>query len=333
MDGLSKPSPPYFKGHRFTIQSHIPPEPTLVTRGCCKNSDAAWKERERLHPVERCLRHPPLPGINGSVAVDLEICGILQVGDGHCAQVFMAEILKTSPDFQGLEKGKRLVAKAYDPLYFNDDDGYLNPFLCVDRHDTHEARAYEVLSDLQNHMIPKFYGSFSLGIPVDPSRARTVRLILIEHVPGLSMQAAIPSDYSQPVRQQIMKSVVDFDSLVYERDILLTDLRPSNIILVENGHFDEQRRLIFVDFGGAVFGRIRDDLDIRRPELFLGTYISPLLRWCTAPTLFFDDWIDWDWQSWLEAEYQHTAVTVTEEMRKTYLLDYVPSPTPEQMSK
>ncbi|PTU19128.1 hypothetical protein P175DRAFT_0440763 [Aspergillus ochraceoroseus IBT 24754] len=40
------------------------------------------------------------------------------------------------------QEGTRLVAKIYDPLYFNDDEGYLNPFLCMDKYYTHEANAY-----------------------------------------------------------------------------------------------------------------------------------------------------------------------------------------------
>jgi hypothetical protein len=59
-------------------------------------------------------------------------------------------------------KGTRLVAKVYDPLYFNDSEGYLNPFLCMDRSYTHEANAYMALNEFQGQWIPRYYGSYSL---------------------------------------------------------------------------------------------------------------------------------------------------------------------------
>jgi hypothetical protein len=86
---------------------------------------------------------------------------------------------------QPIENGDRLIAKIYDPLYFNDEDGRLNPFLCVDRHYAHESRAYHVLSEMQGTRIPIFYGSYSLELPTH----RTVRLILIEYIPGTTLQS------------------------------------------------------------------------------------------------------------------------------------------------
>lgn len=32
------------------------------------------------------------------------------------------------------------MAKVYDPLYFDDEGGPINPFRCVDKHYTHEVR-------------------------------------------------------------------------------------------------------------------------------------------------------------------------------------------------
>lgn len=39
---------------------------------------------------------------------------------------------------------------------------------------------------------------------------------IVDTIPGLSIQQANPQNFSQCIRQQIMKSVVDFGSLVYE---------------------------------------------------------------------------------------------------------------------
>ncbi|KAK9237751.1 hypothetical protein V1525DRAFT_149607 [Lipomyces kononenkoae] len=228
---------------------------------------------------------------------------------------------------ESLGREERLVAKIYDPLYFDDDDGYLNPFRCVDKHYTHEAHAYAELSDLQGHLVPKYYGSFSLDLCVG-SKMRCVRLIVIEFIPGVAMGDANPACYSQPARQNIMKAVVDFETTLYTRNILHPDLHPRNIILISGSDSGAPERLFFIDFGGAIFGRTWDGSDVGNAKLFSGTYISPLLRWHVAcnPTLHFYDWVNWDWQSWLEAEYKRTASTVTEEMRKVYLPDYLLAP-------
>jgi hypothetical protein len=315
---LPKPPVPYAKGWIFTVRSHIPPPPTPVTKDCCRNFQTGRVERRQLSPFERCLRHPPLPGNIGSCTVDLEILDLLRVRDGCNAQVFTVQVLGARPNPGCFPPNRKVVAKIYDPLYFYDEEGFINPFLCVDKHYTHEVRAYDVLSELQGGLVPRFCGSYSLDIPVEGSGMRTVRLILVEYIPGISMQEANPKNFSQRTRQQIMKSVIDFESLVYERDILLTDLSPRNVIMVEKPDSDSKRNLVFLDFAGALFGRRRDDPVAIEPKLFLGQYISPLLRWDKTMAMQFNDWIDWDWQPWIEAEYAHTAATITPEMRDTY---------------
>lgn len=45
-----------------------------------------------------------------------------------------------------------MVAKAYDPVYV-DDDFYINPFLVSGKSYTYETAAYNALSDLQSLII------------------------------------------------------------------------------------------------------------------------------------------------------------------------------------
>lgn len=117
--------------------------------------------------------------------------------------------------------------------------------------DTHEPRAYDVLFEMQGESVPRFYGSFAPDIPVDPSRMPTVRLILVEYIPGISMQQTNPEEFSQLTLQQLMKSVVDFETLVYHtRDILLTKLSPRNTMMVD---VEGGRHLFFLDFASAFF--------------------------------------------------------------------------------
>ncbi|KAE8336857.1 hypothetical protein BDV24DRAFT_178140 [Aspergillus arachidicola] len=265
-----KPGPPYTVGWRCTVHSHEPPRPTLVTKDNYRNFAAGRLEKAQLSPVERCLRHPPLPGLDKPHKVDLEIIEVKKGGDNHNSQVVVVEVLG---HIQRLEKGRRAVAKFYDALYFDDDKSFLNPFACMDRHYTHESAAYITLADLMGKKIPEFYGSFSEPIPVDESCTRT--------------------DYNQLSRQVPLKSAIDFESLVYERDISLTDFTLRNIILVDSASCSEQPDLVFLDFGGALFGRIRHDAVAvaYRVNLSLETYISPLLRWAKLPS-DFDQWVD-----------------------------------------
>lgn len=254
----------------------------------------------------------------GSCTVDLKILNLLRVGDGCNAQVFTVEVLEVRPHPPCFRSDRALVAKIYDPLYFDDEEGFLNPFLCVDKHYTHETHAYDVLSESQGKRVPRFYGSYSLDIPVEGSKIRTVRLILLEYIPGISMQQANPQKFSRRSRQEIMKSVVNFESRVYEQNILLTDLSPRNVIMVEKPGYDSKQNLLFLDFAGALFGGRRNDPVAIGSNLFLGQYISPLLRWNKTMAMQFNDWIDWDWQAWIEAEYAYTTTTITPEMWDTY---------------
>ncbi|PLB48792.1 hypothetical protein P170DRAFT_436500 [Aspergillus steynii IBT 23096] len=305
---------PYTKGHRLRISSHVAPAPTPVTIDCCRDGQAGREERARLTPLQRCIEHPPLPGNSGSESADLEILDPLKVGEAHNAQVFIAEMHETGTTDHAKNK---VVAKVYDPLYFDDQDGYLNPFRCVDKHYTHEVHTYTLLAHLQGSLIPKFYGSFSLEIPGPGSTFRGVRLIVIEYIPGLSMLQAHPENYPSPCRQQIVKSVIDFESRAYERDIVLTDLCPRNVMLLDPNDYP-QRTIVFLDFGGAIFGRRLDGPRTIRSNLFLGQYISPLVRWSSSMSFLFSDWIDWEMRPWIEAEYSHEVASVTEEMRKKF---------------
>ncbi|EAW21079.1 uncharacterized protein NFIA_062400 [Aspergillus fischeri NRRL 181] len=216
------------------------------------------------------------------------------------------------------QKGTRLVAKVYDPLYFNDDEGYLNPFLCMDKYYTHEANAYMFLSEFQGQWIPKYYGSYSLNLSVDSVHTRTVRMILVEHIQGITMADSEPRNFSQSARQSILKSIVDIESRIYEKDILLTDLEPRNIII--SSPDSDQPRVVFIDFAHALFNRRRDDPIPFELNDFLGEYISPLLRWNKSKDrdYAFLDWIDWDWDHWLNAEFAHTAANITPEMRERW---------------
>lgn len=300
----SKPEFPYLRDRILTLRSHHPPAPTTSP---VHLNPKIVRERESVHPLARCLLHPPLPGQDGKVTVNLQITGPIRAGDNHSAQLVTVRVQSSSSD--DLPRDQDLVAKIYDPLYFDHEQDDADPFLCVDRDYSHETAAYQVLSPLQGGIIPKYYGSFTIEIRAGARAFRYVRLILIEFVPAPSMQQLKTSgNLSQEDRQTIMKAVIDAESLIYTHNILHKDIRSANILVCLNSKI---RPVVIIDFGRCSIGR---HFIPRLHETCLpGVPISPLIRWDNTREEF-KKWIDADWESWLERVYGSTRASITEEM-------------------
>lgn len=327
LSDFEKPECPYVAGSQFAVQEHIPQPPQNVTVDSLQNNEDDDEEMMHLSNLDRCLRHPPLQGSTGSSAISLEILRPLRAGDGHNAQLLTVRPLRfsTTLDILGLKKQTCIVAKIYDPLYA-EDDGYVNPFRFADKHYTHEAGAYAALSKFQGSKIPRFYGPYTLSIPVEQSAERQVRLILIEFIPGVSMNSAKPESFSRSTRQHILKTIVDFETYLYAHDLVHRDIHPRNIILQHESKSDGDGgvKVIFVDFADVEFSRTAFySYGVKEEQLLPKTYISPLLRWHSAHSRIpgFKEWIDWDWQSWLDKEFEDTAASITEQMREVFLPD------------
>ncbi|EER39539.1 conserved hypothetical protein [Histoplasma capsulatum H143] len=231
----------------------------------------------------------------------------------------------TPSDF--LPTDLNLVAKIYDPLNFSHIQDDMDPFLCVDRDYSRETATYTALSksNLPGTVIPRYFGSYTLQWPVTMSETvttRSVRLILIEYVPGASLQQLNPADFSQQYRKTLMKAVIDAKTLLYTHGVQHRDLHPRNILVLNDtvAKASDAWGIRIVDFGHSVLGRA-PFLELEGPEHLPGVPISPLLRWHKAWRRFefFSDWIDWDWQSWLECVYGHMRASLTEHMVSTWL--------------
>ncbi|OJD19473.1 hypothetical protein AJ78_00541 [Emergomyces pasteurianus Ep9510] len=125
-------------------------------------------------------------GSDGQATAELKIVGAVIIGDNHSAQLVTVQILRTSPPY-ALSTDTNLLAKIYDPLYFDHEQDYVDPFLCVDRDYAVETAAYLALP--QN--IPNYFGSYTLQWPIDGTTTRLVRLILIELVSGKARKIKI----------------------------------------------------------------------------------------------------------------------------------------------
>ncbi|KAK9239598.1 hypothetical protein V1525DRAFT_397871 [Lipomyces kononenkoae] len=328
---IPKPFLPYYPGQQFTVVSHDPPEPT--TYRCNLNIHTA-RERESKHPLERCILHPPLPGSIGVTTVYLRIVESVRLGDNHSAQVAKVQVERVIPhESSSPPVDTPLIAKFYDPLYFDHEQDDVDPFLCVDRHYSHEVAAYNALSDLQGSTIPRYYGSYSLELPAEAT-VRSVRLILMEFIPGASMRQLNPCDFSQLQRQVIMKAIVDAESLVYTHNVRHRDIHPRNILVLNTATAPYERRVVVIDFGIADIGRSPVPGDPESDAKYLpGVPISPLLRWNVAwwPYFFqpcFSEWIDWDWQSWLERNYGTIDPSSMGHMISIWLPSWITKPLP-----
>lgn len=302
----SKPDLPYIVGRHLSLRSHQPPAPTS---NAVINFETA-RERESVHPVARCLRNPPLPGNDGQITAEVQIVRTIRAEDKHSAQVVTVRV-KPSTSHK-LPTDTDLVAKIYDPLYFDHDQDDADPFLHVDKAYSHETAAYKTLSALQGGTIPKYFGSFTIKRPVNKTM-RFVRLILVEFIPGRTMRQLTATNLSQPVRKNIMKAVIDAESLIYTHNIFHMDVRPSNILVCNNG--TELRRVVIIDFGRCYIGRI--PIPHLQQRYLPGVPISPLLRW-KEPRGPFESWIDWSWRPWLEHVYESTKPSITEYMRSVW---------------
>ncbi|KAK2735608.1 hypothetical protein FQN55_002192 [Onygenales sp. PD_40] len=248
------------------------------------------------------------------MTANLEIIDAIRAGDNHSAQLVTVLVKQVSPQ-NTLPTDTKLPAKIYDPLYYDHEQDDADPFLCVDRDYSQETAVYRSLPNLYGTIIPRYFGSFTLKLPVDSKTTRSVRLILMEIVPGTSMQQLKPTDFSQLQRQAIMKAVIDAETLLYTYNISHGDRHPRNTLVVNAAEASNRRRVVIIDFGRSSIGRTPF---LEEEERYLpGVEISPLLRWNEAWGFWhaFDEWIDWDWQAWLEDNYAGTRDSITDHMR------------------
>ncbi|KAK2797822.1 hypothetical protein FQN50_009066 [Emmonsiellopsis sp. PD_5] len=322
------PPVPYVKGRRFTVRSHNPPPPGLPSESRSLTKEANI-ERQTVPPIQRCLLHPPLGGSDGDIMVTFEVSHEIRAGEDHSAQVLAVKILNARPNYPTALHGiNTAVAKLYDPLYFDHTDDGVDPFLLTKYNYSRETASYTRLSDFHGTVIPAYYGSYSLELPVDDSSSgtRTVRLILIEYIPGSSMQQLRPQDFSQLERKMIMKHIINTESDIFTHNVRLGDLHPRNVMIVQDPKSrDRTRRIVLLDFGMNILSRDYFGDPEEEQKYLPGTYISPLLRWHKVwrKVNRFSDWVDWDYQPWLQAEYAHTASSITPYMKSTFLSDYI----------
>lgn len=249
-----KPPFPYTTGAKIKISAHEPPSPPPPRRGNRYSDVEEWRD---FSPLERCLKHPPPPGVDLSGSAVLEIQSPVQAHDGFRSQLVRVQVKSASDDEGSKDTLSKLpppdnqteiIAKFYDPLYFDHDLFDCNFFSLIDSTYPTEAGAYTKLQKIQGTVIPHYYGSFTCSFPVAAGEAedkdgdkkeekkaaegvRHVRLILIEYIPGRSMGSLDPRSLDVTQRQTILGAIINAETAAFTENILLHDLAPRNTIV------------------------------------------------------------------------------------------------------
>ncbi|KFY42125.1 hypothetical protein V495_04666 [Pseudogymnoascus sp. VKM F-4514 (FW-929)] len=288
-----KPELPYAVGSCFKARPHTPRQ---LDNDNCEFDINDIREVNTVDPLHRCLLHPPPRGRMEPGVVTFKIVGRIQAGDPNNTQVVSVGVLDSTI---GLPTDIDILAKIYDPLYFNHIQDDVDIFRYTEYCYNRERAAYKHLVALQGSIILKYYGSFTISLPVDGEDPRDVRLILLENVPGSSMNEMDPSSFKQAERQEIMKAVADAERAVYTHKVVNTDIHPRNILIPPNS-LDRGCRAVIVDFGLSYiissYKKIYPLTGVTRT--------GPLFH-CLDPDDNFREWVDWDWDAWINAECGH----------------------------
>jgi len=247
---------------------------------------------------------------------ELEIVEALEVKDGRGAQVFLCCLDGERQEY---------VAKVYDPLYY----GFANLMwsdlprdvtYVADGDYTREVAAYEYLDnhDFRGPEVPAYYGSWTFDLPTDSqptdsdagNHSRSVRMILIEHIDGMTMLdmnlARTPTDY----RLDVLSRMMEAESRLRHIGLNHNDVSPRNILVCGYDSIREgPTRVCLFDFNIAVITERSEDV-VKKGIVPKKTTLpqSPVDLWWSRVDIEFGTWMPdgWDmraWHQWLLDKY------------------------------
>lgn len=245
--------------------------------------------------------------------VKLEVKQQIRVGDLVGSQLVQVKIMDrrgeaaTSelPDPTG---STAIVAKLYDPLYSDWEDGRPDPFQSSDDTFAAETKAYLQLKQVYGSLVPCFFGSYSVEVPVpgdNTIHTRPVRAILYEYINRSPLDEIDANNYSTSQRKAIMTAVLNAYSILMQMGVAPLDFHPRNIILV-SAKEGETTEIRLIDFGMAWSGkRMERGGYIPKPELeprddIVEHWYDKTMRDSMRDFAWL---VDWSWNEWLENEY------------------------------
>lgn len=311
--GERKPALPYDPGLVLEAQACAPPPPPPPPFFGTTAKGQVEHDIEHLPPLEACLRHPPPGGSLRHERVRLEVKRQVRVRDLVSAQLMQVRILdrrgrKAQSELPDPANSTAIVAKLYDPLYSDWENGRLDPFQSSDHAFAAETKAYLHLKQVYGSLVPRYFGSYSVEVPVpgdNTIHTRPVRAILYEYISGSPLDEIEADNYSTSQRKAIMTAVINAYSILTQMDVAPLDFHPRNIILV-SANEGEKAEVRLIDFGMAWSGeRMERDGYVPKPELeprvdIVEHWYDKTMRDSMRDFAWL---VDWPWNEWLVEEY------------------------------
>ncbi|CAN6669389.1 hypothetical protein TRVA0_041S01112 [Trichomonascus vanleenenianus] len=290
--------------HEINLQSHTPPD--------LKEARARFRYKMRhLKPpapnsgadpmasLDNVLADPQLPGQEGDKEIKIKLREEFRPVKEGRQRLFLAEI--TDPCGSHLEEGMQFVAELFDPLALF--DVHASAFSDLDYSCT--VIAYTLLKDLQGTLIPKYYGSYTMKVPVvdrPEHRYRDVRVILRQYIEGKGLNKIEPESFNREKKQHLMERIVSAEQEFDDRGVgIRRGYFPNSVILVDK----DCMQVVVWRFIGAIFGPDLDQPMVHESRFAPGKLASRLLKWSELKLRVsgFDIFVDWDWISWMKEKY------------------------------
>jgi hypothetical protein len=233
---------PYNIGFTTTALRHEPPDPFDPEHTRASSSEEL-ANLNAMSQIDFCMSYQLLPGrtMTDQTSI-LSITSVIRTGPRRGAQLVVMN--------------NSLVAKIYDPLYYDPSDD-LDVVRHADEMYSHEAAAYTHLQKVPevSDLVPKFHGSWTIGIPINfnqdgatVSQLREVRLILIEHLDSIPMTMKDPHTLSEYARSVILAQCIDAEVRLLNTGLNHTDFVPRNIILQGSDYETPNIQVKVIDF-------------------------------------------------------------------------------------
>ncbi|KAK7212590.1 hypothetical protein V2G26_019768 [Clonostachys chloroleuca] len=286
-----RPEVPYQKGLVLQVRAHMPFVP-FGNPGYAAPFESRGEEPASAHgQADWCMEHPypeTEPHPDQSV-FNLHLLDPVAVRDGRGAQLLRCE-------WEGQEsRGKPLVAKIFDPMYYaRDEIGEDVTWVAASDYSC-EAAAYEDLqaAGVDGVMTPKYYGSWTFDLPIAEGETRQVHMVIIEWIDAPTMLSYCEERRVHHIPPQRR---LDILAQVFETRAKLTfygaeslDLALRNVLIQGDLENDPTPpRVIFIDFNDS-FARNRPN------SLYHVTWDKPpnpmCLYWNKRSAEEFSAWI------------------------------------------
>ncbi|KAI4702478.1 hypothetical protein J4E81_002842 [Alternaria sp. BMP 2799] len=309
---------PYVVGFTTTATRHQPPEPFGVRYETDCPLSLPWENRKSQSKAEYCALRHVCDDQSFEVVKTLKITAVIRTGQNRGAQLVVIN--------------DDMVAKIYDPLYYEDvneyggdEDVVYDAFSDYSR----EAAAFHQLqkSPAAREVTPAFYGTWTILVDTHihnggetQKRKRQVPLILMEYVRGATMRDIDARALPEQTRSCLLKKILDVDMVILHAGVDNSDFCSRNIMITSlptqsagdaAGGFSVKA----IDFNIAIVRRhpkchnykMISEIDEER-KAWLPKLSSPILRWFNSVQDFaWDDWCpsgDGEPELWLWEQYR-----------------------------